>query len=78
LYSGYISLVAEVGLNFIRVFRLANFVGNTTKDKNFFVVVAVSYNSHALVADVVDGLTRNAMFHTKPEFLVEQEKMNVV
>lgn len=56
----------------------ADTVRDSSEDQNLFHRIVVGDNRHALVADEVDALGCDRVLHLQPEFLVEQEQVDVV
>lgn len=73
-----VRLVTEEALNVVRVLVGPDAVRDATEHQNLLHRFIVGDNRHALVAHEVDPLGRDRVLHLQPEFLVEQEQVDVI
>jgi hypothetical protein len=73
-----VRLVAQEALNVVWVLVGPDAVRDATEHQNLLHRFVVGDNRHALVAHEVDALGGDRVLHLEPEFLVEEEQVDVI
>jgi hypothetical protein len=73
-----VSLVTEEALDVVRVLVGPDAVGDSSEDENLLHRFVVGDNRHALVAHEVNPFGCDGVLYLQPEFLVEQEQVDVI